>query len=82
MTRQEFDEAFDGQHVELACEDHPHMRWSCKRIALSEDAGGKFRWNGSRHLFFKGVNDGHETKPSIGPECDCSWTKLFAVIEA
>jgi hypothetical protein len=72
MTQQEFDDGIDGTHVPLTCEDHPNLRWSCKKIALSLDKGGRWRYNGSRNLFFK-----HET----GVECACPTSKLHAVIE-
>lgn len=71
MTQQEFNGGHDGLHVELACELHPELRWSCKKIALTKDATGKYRYNHSRHLFFK-TGDG---------ECDCPPDKLYAVIE-
>lgn len=73
MTRKEFDEAVDGQHVSLVCEDHPTKSWSCKKIALSEDGGGKFRYNGRRNLFFVGDS----SDPEAG-ECECPSSKLYA----
>lgn len=71
MTQEEFDAAGDGTHVPLSCEDHPELRWSCKRIALSLDHQGKWRYNGTRNLFFK-----HET----GEECSCPSSKLYALV--
>mgnify|MGYP000938576856 CR=1 FL=1 len=34
----------------LICRKHPHLSWSCKSIAVSDDG----RYNGSRNIFFNG----------------------------
>lgn len=72
MTQLEFNEGGDGTHVPLACENHPELRWSCKKIALTQDKDGRWRYNGSRHIFHK---------YEFGEECDCPSSKLYAVIE-
>ena len=45
------------RHVILTCNNHDHLRWTCKEIAFS-DVGG---YNGSRNIFYK----------SDEPECSC-----------
>ena len=72
VTKQEFDEGHDGLHVPLTCEDHQDLRWSCKRVALSLDGGGKYRYNGWRNLFYAGHDD---------RECGCPSSKLYAIFE-
>lgn len=47
--------------VTMTCRDHPHLMWSCKRIAISDG-----RYNGSRNLAFKGTPSGE------GPYADGS----------
>lgn len=54
------------RHVILTCTNHPNLRWSTKRIAISD---GKY--NGARNIFFKGVPSGkgmHED----GSGLDCT----------
>jgi hypothetical protein len=41
-------------HTTMTCENHPHLRWSCKEQAISYDKDGNGRYNGSRNIFFKG----------------------------
>ena len=75
MTEAEFEAGYDGLHIPLTCENHPNLFWSCKKIALSKDKeDGKWRWNGRRHIFFRGEY------PEV--ECECPFTRLFAVIGA
>lgn len=71
VTRTEFDAGNDGLHVPLTCENHPELRWSCKRIAITFDSEGVGRYNQSRNIFYKGE----------GPECDCPSSKLRLIIE-
>lgn len=37
-------------HASLTCKNHPQLRWSCKRIAISPTGG----YNGARNIFFCG----------------------------
>ena len=60
-------------HVYLTCEDHPDLYWSCKNIALSEDAEGNMRYNGSRSIFFC-----HHLTPGRD-ECPCHHSKLVGI---
>lgn len=71
MTRKEFDEGYDGLHVPLTCENHPELRWSCKRIAISFDKDGIGRYNQMRNIFY--VSD--------APECSCPSSKLRLILE-
>jgi len=73
LTRAEFYAGHDGLHVPLTCEDHPNLRWSCKKIALSQDAEGKWRYNGRRNIFFA------SHYPEV--ECECPTNKLLALLE-
>lgn len=50
----------------LTCKNHPHLRWSCKDLAISE---GKY--NGTRSLFFNGEPTG-EGMYSDGSGLHCS----------
>ncbi len=34
----------------LTCENHPHLFWRCKDLAVSDNG----RYNGSRRIFFAG----------------------------
>ena len=78
MTRAEFDAGHDGLHVPLTCEDHPDLRWSCKKIALSQDAGGKWRYNGHRRIFYVGS----ASRPDeLVEECECPTDKIYALFE-
>lgn len=52
-----------GQHVELTCKNHPHLRWSTKNIAPI----------GCRKIFFDLMGQ------HLGPECDCSLKNLVVV---
>lgn len=72
MTRAEFDAGYDGLHVPLTCENHPELRWSCKRIAISFDKDGKGRYNQCRSIFFFTKN---------ARECDCPADKLILILE-
>lgn len=81
MTRQEFDAGYDGMHVPLTCENHPDLRWSCKRIAISFDKDGIGRYNQQRSIFFVG-----ELKKGGGytdryEECECPTSKLKLIFE-
>jgi hypothetical protein len=73
MLITEFEAGHDGLHVPLTCENHPELRWSCKKIALSKDNDGKWRYNHSRNIFF------FSDYPA--KECDCPASKLYAIIE-
>lgn len=75
MSKFEFEHGHDGLHVPLSCENHPQKRWSCKKIALSQDKDGVQRYNGMRNLFYNLSSD-----PTMGPECDCPVSKLYALI--
>jgi hypothetical protein len=77
MTLKEFNSLIDGHHVELHCEDHPNLRWSCKRIAVTVDQNGKGRYNHGRNLFYKGSVP---AEPYQG-ECDCTTDKLVLVFD-
>lgn len=72
MTRTQFNTAYDGQMIEMACENHPDVRYSCKRIAVNTapDSKGKHRYNGRRNIF-----DNSETT------CNCPIDAAYAVIE-
>lgn len=72
MTKQQFDAGHDGLHIPLTCENHSELRWSCKKVALSLDAAGKYRYNQQRKLFF--ITEGSE-------ECDCPAKCLYALVE-
>lgn len=71
MTRKEFDDGYDGLHVPLTCENHPSLRWSCKRVAITFDSNGVGRYNQCRIIFY--VSD--------GPECSCSVNHLRLILE-
>lgn len=73
MTQKEFDAGNDGLHIPLTCENHPDLRWSCKKVALTLDDSGKLRYNGRRNVFFAG--------PLGERECSCPIEKLYAVLE-
>lgn len=64
MTQQEFDEKHQGDMVSLICTNHPNLSWFCKKLSVTKDASGKYRWNGSRKLFYN-YHTGQE-------ECNCS----------
>jgi len=72
MTQNEYLAALPGQHVPLTCENHSHLRWSCKKMATSRDSQGQLRYNGLRSLFFD---------HGKSPECNCGLSKLFVVLE-
>lgn len=73
MTRAEFDSGHDGTMVPLSCEDHPGLRWSCKKVAVSFDADGVGRYNGRRNVFFASYPPAEE--------CYCDVGKLRLVLE-
>jgi hypothetical protein len=73
VTRAEFDASHDGLHVPLACEDHPDLRWSCKKVAISFDEQGVGRYNGRRNIFF--------SSKYPAQECGCSSGKLRLILE-
>jgi hypothetical protein len=56
------------RHVNLACKNHPELRWTCKAIATSSVGG----YNGARNIFYQGHTDG--TYP---PECKCAASDLI-----
>lgn len=73
MTQSEFDAGHDGMHVPLTCENHPDLRWSCKKISVNlPDASGKMRYNQMRNIFFSTTDK---------PECDCPVSKLYVMVE-
>lgn len=53
-------------HAILTCRNHPHLRWSCKEISITDG-----RYNGSRSLFFDGEPTG-KGMYSDGSGLDCS----------
>ena len=59
-------------HNTLTCENHPHLRWSCKTQAISYDKDGNGRYNGTRSIFFKGQYD-----PSVDAH---GWDKCHQVV--
>lgn len=79
MTRTEFDAGYDGLHVPLTCENHPELRWSCKRIAITFDSEGVGRYNQSRNIFFSGAMANGEWQDA--KECDCPSSKLRLILE-
>jgi hypothetical protein len=79
-------------HTTLTCENHTHLRWSCKVQAISYDKDGNGRYNGSRNIFFKGQYapeqsgygwDGcHKIVNGVPiQECACSSSKLILLSE-
>lgn len=60
-----------GQHISLACRNHPNMRWSTKNIGNI----------GSRSIFYVGQvgPDGTITQDHFTPECSCSAADLYPV---
>lgn len=48
------------RHAILTCKNHPTLRWSCKSIAMDENAkpGQPARYDGSRSIFFMGTPTG------------------------
>lgn len=54
-----------GQHIDLTCENHPHLRWSTKNIAPI----------GCRTIFYDLYG------MSVHPECTCSASFLRPVRE-
>ena len=74
MTRAEFDAGHDGLHVPLTCEEHPNLRWSCKKIAITFDKDGVGRYNNRRHIFYSG-------RAVEEPECSCPIEKLKLILE-
>lgn len=58
-----------GQHIKLACRNHPELRWSTKNIDNI----------GARSIFFLGVEGETEPFPS-SPECSCSVLDLHPVV--
>jgi len=61
------------RHVILTCKNHPDLRWSCKSIAMDENAkpGSPARYNGSRSIFFNGTPTG-KGMYSDGSGLDCT----------
>ena len=55
-----------GQHIALACKNHPHLRWSTKNISNI----------GARTIFYSLMPD--DPKES---ECPCSAGELFHVCD-
>lgn len=69
-------------HITMTCEDHPHLRWSTKSIAVTNDG----RYNGQRNIFYHGAFNPDTNRESVIddngdyiPECKCSSSKLIAV---
>jgi hypothetical protein len=56
----------------LTCQNHNHLRWLTKEIAVNEDG----RWNGQRHVHFQGNANGQ-----YEPECSCPGKELIALPE-
>jgi len=82
MTREEFDAGYDGLHVPLTCENHPNMRWSCKKIAISFDKDGVGRYNQQRSIFFSGVLDENgKYDDTQYKECNCPASNLRLILE-
>lgn len=52
-----------GQHIALACNNHPDLRWSTKNISHI----------GARRIFYFDSLNGFK------PECNCCVDELFAV---
>lgn len=74
----------------LTCENHRHLRWYCKDIALNSEG----RYTGARNIFFFGVENPDYGKPegkysalrhvtfdgeNVYSECDCSPSLLIAI---
>ena len=55
-----------GQHINLTCPNHPHLRWSCKDVAWSDHGDGTGHFNGSRHIFFGGFVGGQMHRDRSG----------------
>ncbi len=59
-----------NEHIELACKEHPHLRWGTKNISHI----------GARSFFFNLFNGGHYSQVAEGViECPCSANLLFHV---
>ena len=82
-------------HRILTCRNHPHLRWSCKEVAWTED-----RYTGSRTLFFNGtpsgagmyedgsglscsrlIRDTEGNVTGVAVECDCPLSDLVIAPE-
>ena len=71
-------------HTILTCENHRHLRWSTKRIAVNEEG----RYTGARNIFYKGTPTGEPMSDSgylpcetQEPECVCSGRLLCVAPE-
>lgn len=53
----------------LCCVNHPDLRWNCKGMAWTEGEPGYY--NGSRHIFFFGNEEGEYVR-----ECQCPGSDL------
>lgn len=71
MTRAEFDALRDGDHVELECGNHPHQKYSCKKVAVNVGENNVGTYNGCRSVFYLGID----------PPCTCSVDSLRLVLE-
>lgn len=77
----------------LTCKNHPHLRWSCKDIAITDG-----RYNGSRSIFFHGEPTGEgmfsdgsglhcatyinkDGNPRVVYECQCPPSDLILAPE-
>lgn len=69
-------------HVLLTCEDHPNLRWHCKNISVGPDKNGDIRYNGMRHIFFRGTAMPDGTIRFEVPECACPSSKLVGIEDA
>lgn len=61
------------RHSILTCKNHPTLRWSCKSVAINEDAkpGETACYNGARNIFFNGTPTG-KGLCSDGSDLDCT----------
>lgn len=62
----------------LTCENHPHLRWHCKDIAVTDEG----RYNHQRNIFFSGNDRDERFIDSVTgeeiKECSCPASLLIA----
>lgn len=63
------------RHAILTCKNHTHLRWSCKEIAIDQNAkpGEPANYNSSRSIFFNGTPSGKGMyEDGSGLDCTCT----------
>ena len=62
------------RHRILACKHHPHLRWSCKEVAVNSDGS----YNGARNIFYNGIPTGSWHPDGSGINCT-TWDDVHKI---